>query len=115
MGLVLLIVFFTSIWVYFDAKSIGVKKGVLKGFFDLGAAGWFWVSLLLWIIGFPAYLAKRGEYKRAAAQRHQATPPPPQSHTNALEQLAKLGELRKSGVLTEEEFTAKKKQLLETT
>lgn len=114
MGLVLLIVFFSSIWVYFDARSIGVKKGVLRGLFDLGPAGWFWVCLLLWIVGFPAYLAKRGELKRVAAVATSASISPSSPPANdALEQLAKLGELRKSGVLTEEEFTAKKKQLLD--
>jgi hypothetical protein len=48
----------------FDAKSIGIKNGQLKGFFNLGPWGWFFVCLLLWIVGFPAYLAKRGELKR---------------------------------------------------
>lgn len=53
----------SSIWVLVDAKTIGVKKGQLKGMVDLGPWGWFWVCLLLWIVGFPVYLAKRGELK----------------------------------------------------
>lgn len=57
-----LIVIGTSIWVYIDAKKIGVKKGQLDGFCDLGPGAWAVVCLLLWIIGFPAYLIKRGEY-----------------------------------------------------
>jgi len=57
-----LIIIGTSIWVYIDAKRIGVKKGQLDGFCDLGAGAWAVVCLLLWIIGFPAYLIKRGEY-----------------------------------------------------
>jgi hypothetical protein len=60
----LIVVIVTSIWVFVDAKTIGAKKGLLQGFFDLGPFGWFVVTLLLWIIGFPAYLAKRGEIKR---------------------------------------------------
>ena len=59
-----LIVIVTSIWVYFDAKKIGVKKGQLKGVCDLGVGGWFIVCLLLWVIGFPMYLIKRPELKR---------------------------------------------------
>ena len=59
-----MIILGTSIWVYFDAKSIGVKKGQLKGLADMGPVGWFFVSLGLWIVGFPAYLATRGKYKR---------------------------------------------------
>jgi len=61
--LIFLLVLATSIWVYFDAKSTGIKKGLKSGFFDLGPAGWFLGSLLLWIIVFPAYLAKRQELK----------------------------------------------------
>lgn len=53
----------TAIWVYFDAKSIGVKKGQLRGLADMGPAGWFFACLLVWIIGFPLYLAKRSDYK----------------------------------------------------
>ncbi len=59
-----LLILGTSIWVLFDAKTIGVKKGQLEGVADMGPWGWFIVCLLLWIIGFPVYLAKRGEYKR---------------------------------------------------
>ena len=62
--IVLLVVVGTSIWVLFDAKSIGVKKGQVKGVCDMGVAGWFFACLLLWIISFPAYLAKRPELKR---------------------------------------------------
>ena len=62
--LILLIIVVTSVWVFFDAKSIGVKKGQLKGVCNLAPGGWFIVCLGLWIIGFPAYLAKRPELKR---------------------------------------------------
>jgi hypothetical protein len=54
----------TSIWVLFDAKSIGVQKGQMKGIGNMGPWGWFFCSLLLWIVAFPVYLAKRGDYKR---------------------------------------------------
>ncbi len=59
-----LVVIGTSIWVLADAKTIGVKKGQISGFTDLGALGWFFACLLLWIVAFPFYLAKRSEYKR---------------------------------------------------
>ncbi len=64
----LLIVVGTSIWVVFDAKSIGVKKGQVQGILDMGPWGWFFVCLFLWIVGFPAYLAMRGKYKAANRQ-----------------------------------------------
>lgn len=58
------IVIASSIWVVADAKTIGIQKGQIKGFTDLGPWGWFFACLLLWIIAFPVYLAKRSEYKR---------------------------------------------------
>lgn len=62
--LIFLIVIVTSIWVFFDAKKIGVKKGQLKGVCNMGPGGWLAVCLFLWIIGFPMYLIKRSELKR---------------------------------------------------
>lgn len=62
--LFLIVIIGTAIWVYFDAKSIGVRKGQLSGIVDMGPGGWFAVTLLLWIIGFPAYVANRGKYKK---------------------------------------------------
>jgi hypothetical protein len=59
-----LIVIGTSIWVFYDAKKIGVKKGQMKGIFNMGPGGWFIVCLLLWIVGFPLYLIKRPELKK---------------------------------------------------
>lgn len=58
----------TSIWVLIDASSIGVKKGMLKGFFDMSPVGWFFGCLLIWIIAFPSYLAKRPQLKEIAQQ-----------------------------------------------
>jgi len=59
-----LLVFVTSIWVFFDAKKIGVKKGQIKGLANMGPGGWFFACLLLWVIAFPLYLIKRSEFKR---------------------------------------------------
>jgi len=63
-GLMWVIVIVTSIWVLVDARAIGVKKDQVQGMGNLGPWGWFFVCLLLWIVGFPFYLAKRGEYRR---------------------------------------------------
>ena len=63
-ALIFLVIIGSSIWVLIDAKSIGVKKGQIGGVGNLGPWGWFFVCLLLWIIGFPFYLVKRSEYKR---------------------------------------------------
>jgi len=61
---ILLLVAVTSIWVFVDAKKIGVKKGQVKGLADLGPAGWLFACLLLWIVAFPLYIIKRPELKR---------------------------------------------------
>lgn len=54
----------TSFWVYFDAKSIGIKKGQVTGFADMAPGSWAVGCLILWIIFFPFYLMKRGEFKK---------------------------------------------------
>jgi len=63
-NMIVIMVIATSIWVLVDAKTIGVKKGQISGVANLGPFGWFVVCLLLWIVGFPFYLAKRGELKK---------------------------------------------------
>ena len=72
-GFFILFIIGSSIWVYFDAKSIGVKKGQIKGLTDMGPVGWFFVTLLLWIVGFPAWLAMRGKYKEINSNTEKVT------------------------------------------
>ena len=62
--LILLIVIGTSIWVLFDAKAIGVKRGQIKGMANMEPVGWFLTCLGIWIIAFPFYLVKRSEFRR---------------------------------------------------
>jgi hypothetical protein len=62
--LLLVVIVATSVWVLVDAKTIGVKKGQIQGMGNMGPWSWFLVCLLLWIVGFPFYLAKRPEFKR---------------------------------------------------
>ncbi|MCC6486389.1 MAG: SHOCT domain-containing protein [Candidatus Hydrogenedentes bacterium] len=107
--LIAVLVFGTSLWVLFDSKSIGVKKGKIKGFFDMGRVGWFLSCLLLWIVAFPAYLVKRSEYKRRTAADAQ---PGSIQGSDVPSQIAKLAELKVQGLLTEEEFQGKKRELL---
>ena len=63
-GLVFLAVIVTSIWVYIDAKAIGVQKGQISGIANMGPVGWLFACLGIWIIAFPIYLAKRSEFKK---------------------------------------------------
>lgn len=59
-----LLVIGSSIWVFFDATTIGVKKGQVSGVADMSPGGWLLGCLLLWIIAFPLYLSKRSEFKK---------------------------------------------------
>lgn len=55
-----IVIVVSSIWVYLDATRNDIGKiEAEKGFFNLHAGGWALVTLLLWIVGFPAYLIKR--------------------------------------------------------
>jgi hypothetical protein len=71
-----LVIIGTSIWVAIDASNIGAHKGLVKGLGNMGPAGWFVCCLLIWIIGFPVYLAKRSEIKAAAAASNVSVPTP---------------------------------------
>ena len=104
----------TSIWVYFDAQSLGMRKGLLKGVCDMNPGGWFFACLGLWIITFPAYLSKRSELKRLNSQPASPPPPPrvPMPNPDFDEYLRKLGKLKDEGLISEAEFNAKKKALL---
>ena len=53
----------------FIAIARAVKKGMVKGLANMGPWGWFFVTLFLWIVGFPAYLAMRGKYKKINEQK----------------------------------------------
>ena len=115
-GIMVFIVVGTSIWVAFDASRIGVKSGQLKGMFGMGPVGWFFCCLFLWIVCFPAYLVKRAELiainSAETSPIAPADPPPSVGVGDRLAQLEKLGDLRDKGLLTEDEFAAKKSELL---
>lgn len=110
--LIFLVVVGTSIWVFFDAKSIGVKRGQIKGIADMNPFGWLLSCLLLWIVAFPIYLSKRNEFKRISQQPQAKDDHSSQNSISALEQIEKLAAMKEAGIITEAEFLAKKKSLL---
>jgi len=63
---------------------------------------------LLWIVGFPFYLAKRSEYKQINSSGGSSK----QTDTDYMTKLEKLGEMKEKGILTEEEFNQQKQALL---
>jgi hypothetical protein len=106
-----LIVLATSVWVFVDARTMGVSKGQIKGFFNMGPTGWFLSCLLCWIVAFPAYLVKRGAYKRAIiASRQSTSSVAPEG--DLISQLSALADRHSLGLLSDEEFQAQKKQLV---
>lgn len=62
-----LVVIGTSIWVFIDARKIGARKGLVTGMANLSPVGWLVASLLIWVVAFPLYLAKRGTLRTRAA------------------------------------------------
>jgi hypothetical protein len=58
-----------AIWVYLDATKhkIGKNKET-GGFWNMSAGGWAAATLILWIVGFPAYLVKRGSLLKLGQQ-----------------------------------------------
>ncbi len=66
-ALVWLVVVVSAIWVYVDARSIGVRKGLVTGLGDMGPVGWAVSTLFLWIVAFPLYLVKRRQFRIAVA------------------------------------------------
>ncbi len=79
-----IIIIISSIWVYLDAKNLGMGKRLKYTIEDLnrmdkaeaefdvdvskksetGPLGWAFASLLIWIIAFPAYLYSRYKFKQ---------------------------------------------------
>ncbi|MBL3527062.1 MAG: hypothetical protein JMN29_05125 [gamma proteobacterium endosymbiont of Lamellibrachia anaximandri] len=61
-AIIIAVVAVSAVWVYLDATKNKIGKipdG--KGMFNMSAGAWGVVTLLLWIIGLPAYLIKRGD------------------------------------------------------
>ena len=56
--------------------------------------------------------AQQGAEQQAAYQEQAPAPAPAAPQVDVVEQLARLGDLRDKGVLTEEEFAAQKAKLL---
>ncbi len=110
----LLIIIGTSIWVFFDAKKIGVKKKKKKSFVNFGPVGWLLCSLGLWIVTFPLYLIKRSDLKKKFQTEKTPTFPLSVSAQSPdyEQQLRKLAKLKEDGIVSQEEFDKKKKELL---
>ena len=72
--LVPLIVIGTSIWVLIDTSKRGIKAGEVSGIKGTSPAAWFAFCLLVWIIGFPLYLAIRAELEQVCSTARKKCP-----------------------------------------
>jgi hypothetical protein len=55
-----LVVILSSLAVLFDANRLGAKRGGLGGgLLDMGAVGWFFTCLIVWIPGMVCYAIMR--------------------------------------------------------
>jgi Short C-terminal domain len=104
--LVFLIVIVSSIWAGLDAHAKRIPIDNKPYSLNNGGLAWFGTCILLWIFGFPYYLYKRA---KAAKTPNLFASAPVQ---DATEQIRKLSELAKEGIITQDEFERKKKQLL---
>ena len=57
----------SAIWVYWDARAAGVKKGLVNGAADMSPGNWARACVFYWLLAFPYYLCRRGELHRLAA------------------------------------------------
>ena len=106
-----LLVLGSSVWVYVDARNLGIRKTRGGGFFNMGPLGWCLSCLLLWAVAFPAYMFQRRKHLRAVS-----APPPPAStepqEGDLMSQLGTLADLYSQGQLTEDEFRTRKRALV---
>ena len=129
-GYPLLNVFLTILWVFLFVVWIFVLVMVILDLFrsdDLsgwGKAGWLLVILIFEVFGVLAYLIVRGRRMSLRTERRaqahdemfrryiQETAGTSRSNGNAIDELAKLDDLRGRGVLTTKEFEQQKKKIL---
>ncbi|MDH3348197.1 MAG: hypothetical protein OEM02_08900 [Desulfobulbaceae bacterium] len=59
---ILIVIICSSIIVYYDARALGIKRGLIHGFFDMEPLEWGLTVAGLWPLVFPFYFLMRSEY-----------------------------------------------------
>jgi len=81
-----------SLWVYLDTKRLAItRRPHDPTWSNMSSAGWTAAVLLLWLVGFPAYLVKRREVARTLQEAGAAAPGIPLSALPGAALLAVLG------------------------
>jgi flagellar biosynthesis/type III secretory pathway M-ring protein FliF/YscJ len=117
--MILLLVIGTTMWVGYDSYNnrIPMTEKQTYSWWNNGFIVWIIGCALLWIVVFPYYLVVRNKNlsKRSekAKELNLAKESSPASSTMSVaEELQKLSELKNQGIITDEEFAATKKKLL---
>lgn len=118
MGFVILaLIIGTSVWVYFDAKWIGIyqtgeRRRPLQLSLDMEPVDWLISCLLIWLVAFPAYVVKRPNFIKRFQNARRSPRPPVEPVEYFYEQLRNLSKARQEGLITEKEFSLKRKEVL---
>lgn len=89
-----------AIFVLYDAKKIGIRKGLVSGIGNLSPWGWFWLTSILGILGFGIYWYHRGKLIEAVASSSGSTSPAASSTTSpSAAHSTKLSPLKIIGVV----------------
>jgi len=116
--LIVALVISTSIWVYFDATKLRVCANDQKPKWfqlraDMEPVDWVVSFLLVWFVAFPAYLLMRPGYVKKSRQiRSREVLPPTEPVEYFYEQIRNLSKLKSQGLITEEEFSLRRKEVL---
>lgn len=122
---ILLVVIATTIWMIADAAAHRIPSSGDDYNIHTGALSWFLCALLMWIVAFPYYLVRRSVVLRKRnSDAHVGTVPPPfytgqpigspfPDITQSADQLRVLKDLLDGGIISQEDFDTKKKQLLD--
>jgi Short C-terminal domain len=116
--IVLIIVIGTSFWVAYDAKANEITVNDNPYSINNGALAWFLSCIFIWIAGFPYYLVRRSTILReraiSAMIEIEAAKPFEKEEMSMVtaDDLKELKELLDQGIVSQEEFDAKKAEYL---
>ena len=111
-----LVVIATTLWVVVDSRKNKIPTYGEVYTLNTGALTWFIGCALLWVCAFPLYLCRRQKFLKKRFQMSVPPMTPAQvisaQTVNLESELRTLAKLAAENILSEEEFTLKKRQLL---
>ena len=72
-GLIFVMVLATSIWVAVDASNLGAPRDRSLGVAGSSPLAWGQACIVMWIVFFPLYLAKRTKIRAAGLEHRHGT------------------------------------------